>query len=131
ASSAPGDPRQALAETNARERRMRAITEQLYLQSGTEAHQTVCVPPLGDIQAQLGDAELLIEFYNDGKQLWAFTLDAAALQVHQLPATVGAVDQLLGQLQLNIAAALKAGPAAPVLPQLTAIAQRILGRLHA
>jgi CHAT domain-containing protein/tetratricopeptide (TPR) repeat protein len=126
------DQQQALAEVARRERRMRTITEQLYLHSGA-AHsaEQVAVPPIDHIQRRLGDDTLLIEFYNDGAHIWAFTLDASELEVYQLPTSIAAVNQLLNQLQLNLAAALKAGSLSPLIPSLTAIMQRIVQRLYA
>ena len=74
-------PQQALAEVAARERRMRAITEQLYLHSGERSATASAAPSLRDLQHSLGEDTLLIEFYNDGTNLWAFTLDAHTLHV--------------------------------------------------
>jgi CHAT domain-containing protein len=124
-------PQQALAEVAARERRMRNITEQLHVQNGQRSAIGIAAPTLHDLQHSLGEAALLIEFYNDGTNLWAFTLDAYALHIHQLPATVAEVDQLLGQFQINLAAALKAGTHATVARGLSRLAQRILERLYA
>ena len=80
-------PELAQAEVAARERRMRAITEQLYLHSGersTAAH--VAAPSLEDVQRCLPDDTLMIEFYNDGTNLWAFSADGCDLHVERLPA---------------------------------------------
>jgi CHAT domain-containing protein len=124
-------PRQALEEVKLRERRMRTITEQLYLRSG-ESNISRHTPQfsLADVQYGLSEETLLIEFYNDGSQLWAFTLDAHSLRVHQLPLAVDALNRLLAQLQVNLAAALQAGPQAPAAPHITSLAQRILQRLY-
>jgi CHAT domain-containing protein/tetratricopeptide (TPR) repeat protein len=124
-------PQQALAEVAARERRMRNITEQLHVQNGQRSAIGIAAPTLRDLQHSLGEAALLIEFYNDGSNLWAFTMDAHTLHIHQLPATVAEVDQLLGQFQINLAAALKAGTHATVARGLSRLAQRILERLYA
>ncbi|HEY3229260.1 MAG TPA: CHAT domain-containing tetratricopeptide repeat protein [Roseiflexaceae bacterium] len=125
------DPRQALSEVTARERRMRAITEQLYLRGAeSDAAGQVSAPSLEEIQRSLDQDTLLIEFYNDGAHLWAFTLDTHTLEVHRLPATAGDLDRLLIQLQANLAFGLKAGPAGPVARNLTIVAQRILQRLY-
>lgn len=125
-------PRQALEEVKLRERRMRTITEQLYLHSD-ESTLSGRAPQfsLADVQYSLSEDTLLIEFYNDGNQLWAFTLDAHSLQVHLLPLTVDALNRLLAQLQVNLAAALQAGSEAPAAGNITVLAQRILQRLHA
>lgn len=124
-------PELAQAEVAARERRMRTITEQLYLHSGersTAAH--VAAPSLVDVQRCLPEDTLMIEFYNDGTHLWAFSVDRHSLHVERLPASVAIIDQLLAQLRLNLGAALKAGPHAPATRGLTALAQRILRRLY-
>lgn len=122
-------PEQALVEVAARERRMRAITEQLYLQSGGGVNRTR-VLSLPHIQQCLDQDTLLIEFYNDGSTMWVFTLDAATLEVQQLSVPVAEVDRLLTQWQVNLAAALKSGPSAPVTHNLANLAQRMLGRLY-
>jgi tetratricopeptide (TPR) repeat protein len=127
----PLTPDQAQAEVAVRERRMRAITEQLYLHSGERSAATsVAAPSLEDVQGCLPDDTLMIEFYNDGASLWAFTVDGRGLQAELLPASVEMIDQLQAQLRLNLGAALKAGPHAPATRGLTALAQRILQRLY-
>lgn len=125
-------PQQALAEVVARERRMRAITEQLYLNSGdNNTVRRVTPPTLPEIQHSLADDGMLIEFYNDGSHLWAFTIDSTSMEVHHLPITVDNLDRLLMQWQSNLAFALKAGPEAPVLRSLTSVGQRLLQQLYA
>jgi CHAT domain-containing protein/predicted negative regulator of RcsB-dependent stress response len=121
---------EALAEVAVRERRMRTITERLYLWEGDSSPMTrAAVPAICDLQASLSEDTLLIEYYNDGVHLWAFTLDEHTLQVHPLPTTVAAIDRLLAQLQINVDAALSLGPqAAP--PSLSNLGQRLLQRLY-
>ncbi|MGH2520951.1 MAG: CHAT domain-containing protein, partial [Anaerolineales bacterium] len=124
-------PQQALAEVAARERRMRAITEQLYLYSGVG--RTANPAPrtsLRQVQQALSEEALLVEFYNDGVRLWAFTLDRQTIEAHRLPLTVETLNQLLAQLQVNFAAALKLNAQAPAARNLTRVTQQILGRLH-
>ncbi|MEO7912941.1 MAG: CHAT domain-containing tetratricopeptide repeat protein, partial [Roseiflexaceae bacterium] len=124
-------PELAQTEVAAREQRMRAITEQLYLQSGERsAAAHVAAPSLKDVQRCLPNGTLMIEFYNDGTNLWAFSIDGRDLHVDRLPVRVEMIDQLQAQLRLNIGAALKAGPHAPAIRGLTALAQRILQRLY-
>jgi len=131
ATPAPLTPQQAQAEIAGRERRMRVITEQLYLNSGERSTATaVAAPSLENVRESLSDDTLLIEFYNDGANLWAFSLDARGLHVEQLPAQIESIDQLLSQLRLNLGAALKAGPHAPATRRLAGLAQRILQRLY-
>lgn len=125
-------PEQARAEVAARERQMRAITEKLYLHAEAgHAAQAAPTFSLAAVQAQLEEGTLLIEYYTDGESLWAFTLDRGQLAVRAMPATMGSVQQWLGQLQLNLAAALKLGPDAPGTRALGHTARRLLQRLHA
>jgi CHAT domain-containing protein len=119
---------ETLHEITTCERRMRAITEQLYLRGGSMTDPTA-IPSQQELQQELDDAAL-VEYYNDGTQLWAFVLDRRSLTQHRLQATVPQIDQLLAQLQINIAAALRLDSHGPSTRALTLLAQRILGRLH-
>ena len=125
-------PEQAVAEVASRERRMRTITEQLYIYSRNN-HIANQIPntSLQDIQLKLKKDTLLIEFYNDGLHLWAFVLDGDTLRVECLPVTVDKLNGLLVQLQSNIAAALRVDPQSAAARSLGQLAQRILQRLHA
>ncbi len=111
------------------ERRMRVITEQLYLQGGLVARRTT-VPSIEELRQHLDEAAL-VEYYNDGVDMWAFVLDQQTLTQHRLPITVARLDQVLAQLQINIAAALRLDGQARSMRALTGTAQRILQRLHA
>lgn len=123
-------PEQARVEVAARERQMRAITEQLYLHANADRiTQTVPTMSVAGIQANLPAGTLLVEYYNDGARLWAFTIDQGALQVTPLPGTADDVHHLLAQLQLNLAAALGLGPRAQSARVLTPLAQRLLRQL--
>lgn len=122
---------QALMEVAIRERRMRAITEQLYLHNAND-HQVNRVKKTSstEIQQALHQDDLLIEFYNDGSRLWAFVLGQQTVDVYQLPVALQALNQLLFQLQGNVRAALTIGAQTSAYPSLTHLAQRILQRLH-
>lgn len=123
---------QALAEVAVRERRMRAITEQLYLRSGgSQWANHAPALSLREIQQTLDEETQLIEYYHDGEHLWAFTLDRQSVRAHRLPLTTETLRQLIPQLQANLAAALKVNPEAPAARNLTHLARRILQRLHA
>ena len=129
-SNHPGISReQAVAEVVGRERRMRAITEQLYLYSGQQENP-VPITSLVDIQHKLNEDTVLIEFYNDGACLWAFCLDRKKVRVHQLPLTIDGLHLLLGQLQTNMAGALQITSQDPGSRNLTRLGQRILQRLY-
>jgi CHAT domain-containing protein len=124
-------PQQALAEVAARERRMRSITEQLYIQGG-DGQQAGGIPTASPqtIQGAVKDDSLMIEFYNDGTRLWAFTLDGRRIDIHELPITVGMLSQLLAQLQANLEAASQLDSQSSQARLLTSLAQRILQRLY-
>jgi CHAT domain-containing protein len=128
--SCSNDTQPVLKQIAVLERRMRAITEHLYLEGGGMAEH-VAVPSPQELQQHLDTDTALVEYYNDGQQLWAFVLDRQRLTQHCLPATVAQVDGLLAQLQINIAAALRFEASAPSARALTGVAQRILQRLHA
>ena len=124
-------PEHALAAMSLRERRMRAITEQLYLRNEVSATaKSAPVVSLHDIQGALDDRTLLIEFYNDKNHLWAFVLDSQTCHVYPLPMTVDKLDRLLAQLQVNLAAALKINTKASSARTLTHLIQRILQQFY-
>ncbi len=126
------EPQQAIVEVKARERRMRAITEQLYLhRAESQTVNPAPTPSIGDVQRTLDEGTLLVEYYNDGERLWAFSLDKETIEVHPLAASLETLNQLLAQLQVNLAAALKVGPQAAAAHSLTHLARRILQRLCA
>ncbi|NOK59898.1 MAG: hypothetical protein GFH27_549291n90 [Chloroflexi bacterium AL-W] len=125
------EPEQALAEVAHRERRMRQITEQLYLQSaGSTIATGIQAPKLPDVQQQLDQHTTLLEFYNDGTTFWAFTITPTQIDVHRLSVDTTQLDRLLTQLQINLDAALNTGPQSPTGHNLTKLAQRILTRLY-
>ena len=122
-------PDQALNEVTERERRMRAITEQLYIENGQQSNRIPAIS-LGDVQRRLKESELLIEFYNDRTQLWAFVLDGQTISIHCLPMTTETLSHLLTQLQTNLTAALRLDPQAMVSRNLTQLAKKILQRTY-
>lgn len=124
-------PEKAVDEVGKRERRMRAITEQLYLHSSSSGTNSAQTKSFQEIQQTLDGNTLLIEYYNDGKQLWAFTVDRQTIKAHRLPLTTEDLNQLIRQLQLNISTALKFDSQTPFASKLTHLGQRILGRLYA
>jgi CHAT domain-containing protein len=124
-------PEQALAEAATRERRMRSITEQLYLLSrGNRSTNNDSTIAVHDIQQSLDGDTLLIEYYNDGKHLWAFILDGTQVKIQRLPLTTDILERLIHQLQANFATALKFSPQANSARRLTKLGQLILQRLY-
>jgi CHAT domain-containing protein len=125
-------PEEALAEMTKREQRMRTITEELYLRNDNDPYAKQTLPPsFGDIQHSLDADSTLVEYYNDGKTVWAFTLNRSEIQVHHLPVSVKELDQIVTQWQANVAGALKMHPYTTGARNLTTLAKRILQKLHA
>jgi len=123
---------EALGEMSDRERRMRAITEKLYLLSHSDnATRSSFNTFLPDIQASIDERTLLVEFYDDGQQFWAFVLDGQSCKVYPLTVNVGTMKQLLNQLKSNIAAGLRMETDSPAANRLTLLAQRLLQRVYA
>jgi CHAT domain-containing protein/tetratricopeptide (TPR) repeat protein len=124
-------PQQALIEISTRERRMRAITEQLYLQNhDDQQQQRVPKTSLPDIQRTLGEGTLLIEFYSNGTDIWAFVIDQQTIEVYRLPVAVEVLNRRLAQLQTNVRAALSVTSQTPADHNVTHLAQLILQWLH-
>jgi CHAT domain-containing protein len=123
------DAEQLRAGVAARERRMRAITEQLYLLTPEGKAGRSAPPALGAIQQALG-GDSLIEFYDDGRQLWAFLIDADGLAALPLTLDSALLNQRVGQLYANISSALTCHPGDAAAEQLTPLVKRTLGRLH-
>jgi CHAT domain-containing protein/tetratricopeptide (TPR) repeat protein len=125
-------PEHALIEVAVRERRMRAITEQLYMNNGGD-QWTRHAPALSlkELPRTMDEGTILIEYYDDGKHLWAFLLNQQTITVHRLPLTTETLKQLISQLQSNLSAGLKVDLRTPSARNLTHLSRRILQRLHA
>ena len=124
-------PEQALIEVAVREQRIRSITEQLYLHSGDEYQmKNVVTTSLNEIQNVLQEGTVLVEFYNNGVDLWAFVIDQRTIRACPLPVTIETINQLLAQLKTNIASALRIDHRTDAAPRLAQLARRILKRLH-
>ena len=122
---------QALAEVAVRERRMRAITDQLYLHSGGGLwDQQAPALSLGEIQQGLEEGTLLVEYYRNGEEVWAFTLDKQILRADRLPVTIGELNLLMRLARNNFSPALKVNPDSSAARALTLQAQKYLGRLY-
>jgi len=123
---------QAMVEVATRERRMRAITDQLYLQSGGgQWDNQAPVFSLREIQQELEEETLLVEYYRDGNHVWAFTLDKRIVRTQRLAVTIGEIDHLMRISRNNFSAAQKMAPDSPALRVLTQQAKRILARFYA
>jgi CHAT domain-containing protein len=119
------------SEVVVRERRMRAITEKLYLLSYSDNTATSSFSSLiPATQASIDERTLLLEFYDDGVKLWAFVLDGQSCKVRALPVKVEALKQVLNQLKSNLTAALRLEQGSPASVRLTISAQRLLHHLY-
>jgi CHAT domain-containing protein len=93
------------------EQEIHTLREQLYLYTEQSNRQIEVSPPNFDqIRAKLGPSACLLEYYNDGKHLWCFVINAQAIQVYPLAISIEALDKLIDQFQANIRYALAAGP---------------------
>ncbi len=118
-------------ELAAREQRLRAISERLYLGDGEgQRVGRLAVPRYQEVCANLDDETLLVEFYDDGAAFSAFALDAKGLTLHALPASTATVTRLLAQLKINLTTALAIDARQPPAPALTQQAQRLLEQLN-
>lgn len=96
------------------ERRIRAITEKLYLRSADQAAaRSISAPALSEIQARLPSDSVLLEYYADGDEMWVFVVKHDGITAHSLPQTPNEVGSLIERLQLNVDRALRLGQAAP------------------
>jgi CHAT domain-containing protein len=110
---------------------MRAITEQLYLHHrDNQRTDNTATVALSEIQRSLDSVTVLVEFFSDGKDIWAFVLDKKSIVAQQLPMTVVELNRLLAQLQSNIAGALKMDSQSTPARKLTQLGQLILRRFH-
>jgi CHAT domain-containing protein len=123
-------PQQAVHEVADRERRMRSLTERLYLYNGSGEYKQTYAATLEDIQSKISENALLVEFYSDGVSMWAFSLDRETIQVQMIPTTPEAISKLVGQLQANFARALRVGAYAQPAQTLVNLAVQILHQLY-
>lgn len=124
-------PEHALVEVAVRERRMRAITDQLYLHSGGGLWDNQApVPALEEIQKGLEEGTLLVEYYRNNEELWAFTLDSRNLRAHPLPLAIDRLNELMRLARNNFSSALMVDPNSLPASILTQQAQKIMRRLY-
>jgi CHAT domain-containing protein len=126
---------QACRDLERCEKRMRAITEQLYLQNGSDQLSAIQPPRIDEIKQHLSDDSLLLEFYSDSRHLWAFIVDSKQVSVKQLPLTPQDLNQAIQQFQFDISCALKLcahkGPFSAEAAHLTPITRKRLESLYA
>lgn len=129
-------PHLEVAEVRAKlaacETRIRQITERLYLDSAVADPSISPVPPtLTDIQAALSIDTVLIEYYVDEDQVWAFVIQSAQIDAVALPTDSVTLENHIERLQLNINRAVRlSANASAAQGQLTRLAQNIGAALH-
>lgn len=125
------DPAQARQELARRERRMRALTERLYLSAAQDGDGRAIVPPSFEaIQAALDESTLLVEYYIDGAEIVAFGVTRDAATVIRLPVPLERVERFLEQLQFNVTCAQRTEPDSAAARSLARLGQQVLTRLH-
>jgi CHAT domain-containing protein/tetratricopeptide (TPR) repeat protein len=123
-------PAEAAAEASTRERRLSALTEQLYLHSSVEDLAATAVVPVSAIQAHLTAGTALIAYYSDGCQWWAFFLDTQTLEVFQLPEQSAVIENLVDKWQTNVNRSLRTVPGSPEAKMLTDYGVPLMERLY-
>ncbi|MBZ0294203.1 MAG: CHAT domain-containing protein [Anaerolineae bacterium] len=152
------EPRLATEEAADRllecERRMRQITDQLYIHSAEHFdYNPARVPDVAQLQEQLRPETLVLAYYDDGRTLSLFTLDRHGISACRSIARSAEVADLLRKLLFNIRCVLNAPgqsgplnrgfqrlsdqlyglllqPVAPLLPQYDRLVIVPYGRLH-
>lgn len=125
------DPHESLQRLRACERRMRAITEQLYLCSAEQnQYSQTTIPTLATIQASLPDETALLAYYYHKDAIWLFTIDRAKVAVYPLSLSVTQLERLVEKLQFNIKCAIEAGANSATARNLTRIACRLGQKLY-
>ena len=116
----------AKAELELIEKRMHQITEQLYLNSSENSHFKRIEPPKLDIvQQALEPDTVLIEYYINGQEIWAFVIRQDHFEAVQLPIQLNQLDQWLEKYSFNIRCASQMGADSPVSRQLARVAQQL------
>lgn len=113
------------------EKQMRAISEQLHIENHDDRFAQHTTPPkLSDIQEQLPEHTVLLEYYNDGESVWVFVINKSQIRVQALNITVAELDGRLQQLQVNINSAVQFGSDNPIVNTLTEMHKRMCGELY-
>lgn len=121
---------EAAAEASARERRLSALTEQLYLRSSVEDLATTTPVPVTNVQQHLCPDTAMIAYYTDGCDWWGFFLDTQTLEARPLPQTGSTIDNLVEKWQANVNRALRTTPDSVDARALTDYARSIMQRLY-
>ena len=125
------DPHVSLQRLRACERRMRALTEQLYLRSAERnQHSPTTIPALATIRASLTGDTALIAYYYHNDAIWVFTVDQANIKVYSLSLSVTQLEQLIKKLQFNIRCAIGVATTSAMAQNLSRITCRLGQKLY-
>ncbi len=115
-------------------RRMRDLTEKLYLKAG--GHQTLLVrqPSLAEIQARLGPDDVMIAFFVDTHHCWALVVEHEAINSYRLPIAPGSLHGLYQEVMQHVKMVNKIAqykqPLDPGIRSMTGITQAKLRTLY-
>lgn len=119
-------------ENHQRERKMRQLTEQLYLEAATsDQRQLVEVPDVNQIQAHMPDGTVMLAYYDNGDTLWGFVLTSENFTVERLPLGGATCSDLLHHLYDQMDFALDLSDDPDLLEQLTDDIQNLLADIYA
>jgi CHAT domain-containing protein/predicted negative regulator of RcsB-dependent stress response len=125
------DPDASLQKLRGCERRMRTITEQLYLRSAEQSqYSQTTVPTLAAIQASLPEGTAVLAYYYHKDAIWVFTVDRTRVAVYPLALSADQLERLVEKLQFNIKCAVEAGATSATAQNLTRIACRLGQKLY-
>ncbi len=116
------------------ERQIRQLTERLYMRIDSGAHSKHITASarlnLREAQSKLDARTTLIEFYDDGRQLWAFNIRRDHFNVIPLATSGHEVAAIINQIQFDIACALRAGASSTASRALNPVTRRRLAALY-
>ena len=121
---------EAAAEASLRERRLSALTEQLYLHSSVEDLAATTPVPIRGIQEHLPPGTAMIAYYTDGCDWWGFFLDGQTIEARPLPQSGDTIEKLIDKWQSNVNRALRTTPGSADAQMLTDYAVPLMRRLY-
>lgn len=124
-------PVEAIDQLKNYEQRIREITEQLYLLNEQVISPEIeAIPSIQDIQSHLATDDLLVAYYDDGTNFWAFAINQNNIQIHELTANSTEIMNLIQKLQANVDWALDADADENIMQRLVKSYQKIAQRLY-
>ncbi|HVU12114.1 MAG TPA: CHAT domain-containing protein [Phototrophicaceae bacterium] len=113
------------------QKRIRQITEKLYLFSALEPRAAAETPALSEIQRRLDDDTCLLEFYADREHMWCIAATRDSACAYPLSASATEIQELIEDKWIsNLEFALEAGPDDRRTQVLTAKAHKLSERLY-